>query len=68
MKRIKVLYLSSGSSIHTIRWVNSLSKRSDLIVNLVSQQKLIDMSEGCDGILSALTDNLDEKTINKLPI
>ena len=42
MKRIKVLYLSSGSSIHTIRWVNSLSKRSDLIVNLVSQQNLID--------------------------
>ena len=34
---------------------------------LYSQQKLIDMSEGCDGILSALTDNLDEKTINKLP-
>ena len=25
------------------------------------------MSEGCDGILSALTDNLDEQTINKLP-
>ena len=34
---------------------------------LYSQQKLIDMSEGCDGILSSLTDNLDEKTINKLP-
>ena len=25
------------------------------------------MSEGCDGILSALTDKLDEETINKLP-
>ena len=34
---------------------------------LYSQQKLIEMSEGCDGILSALTDNLDEQTINKLP-
>tara|TARA_B100000579_G_scaffold115734_1_gene92787 strand:- start:100 stop:1053 length:954 start_codon:yes stop_codon:yes gene_type:complete len=34
---------------------------------LFSQQKLIEMSEGCDGILSALTDNLDEQTINKLP-
>ena len=42
MKKIKILYLSSGSSIHTIRWVNSLSKRPDLIINLVSQQKLID--------------------------
>jgi len=34
---------------------------------LYSQQKLVEMSEGCDGILSALTDNLDEQTINKLP-
>ena len=34
---------------------------------LYSQNKLIEMSEGCDGILSALTDNLDEQTINKLP-
>ena len=34
---------------------------------LYSQQKLIEMSKGCDGILSALTDNLDEQTINKLP-
>jgi len=34
---------------------------------LYSQKKLIEMSEGCDGILSALTDNLDEKTISKLP-
>ena len=32
-----------------------------------SQQKLIEMSEGCHGILSALTDKLDEETINKLP-
>ncbi len=34
---------------------------------LYSQQKLLEMSEGCDGILSALTDKLDEETINKLP-
>ena len=34
---------------------------------LYSQKKLIEMSEGCDGILSALTDKLDEETINKLP-
>ena len=34
---------------------------------LYSQKKLIEMSDGCDGILSALTDKLDEETINKLP-
>ena len=34
---------------------------------LYSQKKLIEMSEGCDGILSALTDKLDEETINMLP-
>ena len=35
---------------------------------LYSQKKLIEMSDGCDGILSALTDKLDEETINKLPV
>ena len=34
---------------------------------LYSQKKLIELSEGCDGILSSLTDKLDEETINKLP-
>ena len=34
---------------------------------LYSQKRLIEMSAGCDGILSALTDKLDEKTINRLP-
>ena len=34
---------------------------------LYSQKKLIVMSNGCDGILSALTDKLDEETINQLP-
>ncbi len=34
---------------------------------LYSQKKLIEMSDGCDGILSALTDKLDKETINKLP-
>ena len=32
---------------------------------LYSQDKLIELSQGCDGILSALTDKLDEETINK---
>ena len=34
---------------------------------LYSQEKLIKLSEGYDGILSALTDKLDAETINKLP-
>ncbi len=34
---------------------------------LYSQKKLIDLSKDCDGILSSLTDKLDEDTINKLP-
>jgi len=34
---------------------------------LYSQKKLIDLSEGCDGVLSSLTDKLDADTINKLP-
>tara|TARA_Y100000992_G_scaffold93898_1_gene60451 strand:- start:465 stop:1418 length:954 start_codon:yes stop_codon:yes gene_type:complete len=34
---------------------------------LYSQEKLIELSKGCDGILSALTDKLDKDTINKLP-
>ena len=34
---------------------------------LYSQKKLIEMSAGCDGILSPLTDKLDAETINQLP-
>ena len=34
---------------------------------LYSQSKVIEMSKGCDGILSSLTDKLDQETINKLP-
>ena len=34
---------------------------------LYSQKKVIEMSKGCDGILSSLTEKLDAETINKLP-
>ena len=34
---------------------------------LYSQKKIIELSNGCDGILSSLTDKLDTDTINKLP-
>ena len=32
-----------------------------------SQTKVIEMSNGCDGILSSLTDKMDKQTIDKLP-
>ena len=34
---------------------------------LYSQAKVIEMSEGCDAILTSLTYKMDEETINKLP-
>ena len=34
---------------------------------LYSQNKVIEMSQGCDGILSSLTEKLDKDTIDKLP-
>ena len=34
---------------------------------LYSQSKLIEMCQGCDGILSSLTEKLDKETIDKLP-
>ena len=34
---------------------------------LYAQNKLIEMSQGCDGILTSLTDKMDVETINKLP-
>ena len=33
---------------------------------LYSQSKVIEMSQGCDGILSSLTEKLDKDTIDKL--
>ena len=34
---------------------------------LYSQSKLLELSHGCDAILTSLTDKMDEETINKLP-
>ena len=34
---------------------------------LYSQIKLIELSKECDGILTSITDKMDEETINKLP-
>ena len=47
------------------------SKMFDTILNsndeLYSQAKVIEMSKGCDAILTSLTDKMDKETINKLP-
>ena len=47
------------------------SKNFDAHLNdndeLYSQSKVIEMSQGCDGILTSLTDKMDAATINKLP-
>jgi glyoxylate reductase len=47
------------------------SKTFDPIFNsndeLYSQTKVIEMSKGCDGILTSLTDKMDKETIDKLP-
>ena len=34
---------------------------------LYSQSKVIELSNGCDGILTSLTDKMDKETISKLP-
>ena len=34
---------------------------------LYSQKKVVEMSQGCDGILSSLTEKMDKETIDKLP-
>ena len=65
MKKILVtrkLLQSNEDRLKKIYDVN-LNKNDELY----SQSKLIELSQGCDGILSALTDKLDAETINKLP-
>ena len=34
---------------------------------IYSSKKLIELSQGCDGILSSLTEKIDENIINSLP-
>ena len=34
---------------------------------LYSQSRVIEMCQGCDGVLTSLTDKMDKETIDKLP-
>ena len=47
--------------------VNTFESTLNINDELYSQSKLIEMSEGCDGILTSLTDKMDKETIDKLP-
>ena len=60
---IKILLLRSNED----RIKEIYDANLNLNDELYSQDKLIELSQGCDGVLSALTDKLDEKTINRLP-
>jgi len=65
MKKIfitrKLLKESEDKAVKTFE---SLVNTND---ELYSQSKVIEMSQGCDGILTSLTDKMDKETIDKLP-
>ena len=64
MKKILVtrkLLKSNQERISKI-WVAKLNLNDEIY----SQNKLIELSKDCDGILSSIADKIDEKTINKL--
>ncbi len=44
-------------------WIPKLNLNDEIY----SQKKLLELSEGCNGILSSLTDKIDEKVIKSLP-
>ena len=65
MKKILITRkLIKDSEDKAIKIFNAKLNSND---ELYSQSKIIDMSKGCDGILSSLTEKIDEETINRLP-
>ena len=64
MKKILVtrrLLKSNEERISKI-WETKLNLNDEIY----SQNKLIELSKDCDGILSSITDKIDEETINQL--
>ena len=59
----------------TRRLLRSCEEKASKIFNtklntndeLYSQKKLLELSQGCDGILTSITDKIDREIINKLP-
>ena len=65
MKKILVTRkLIRESEEKAIKMFNTKLNTND---ELYSQSRIIKMSEGCDAILSSLTEKIDEETIYKLP-
>tara|TARA_B100000579_G_scaffold77517_1_gene60096 strand:+ start:54 stop:1013 length:960 start_codon:yes stop_codon:yes gene_type:complete len=65
MKKILVTrrLLNENEEIASKKFETKLNSNDELY----SQNKLIELSQGCDGILTSLTDKMDEQTISKLP-
>ena len=65
MKKILITrkLLRSNEEKASKLWETKLNLNDELY----SQSKLVELSQGCDGILTSLTDKMDEATINKLP-
>ena len=65
MKKILITRkLIKDSEDKASRTFNPIFNSND---ELYSQSKVIEMSKGCDGILTSLTDKMDKETIVKLP-
>ena len=65
MKKILITRkLIKESEDKAVKTFNPIFNPND---ELYSQSKVIQMSNGCDGILSSLTDKMDKQTIDKLP-
>ena len=47
--------------------INTFDTKLNSNDELYSQQKVIEMSQGCDGVLTSLTDKMDKQTIDMLP-
>ena len=47
--------------------IKTFEAKLNLNDELYSQSKVIEMSQGCDGILTSLTDKMNKETIDKLP-
>ena len=66
MKKILItrkLLKASEEKASKIFLMQSLNTNDELY----SQSKLIELSQGCDAVLTSLTEKMDEDTINKLP-
>ena len=56
-------YKALDNNSATLLNLNKLNSNDELY----SQSKLIELSQGCDAVLTSLTDKMDEETISKLP-